>query len=52
MREELIKAIEEIATTTGMTTKECIKQAIELLELEIKERKKKYIQNLYGGKQC
>ena len=42
-REELIKAIEEIAMSTGITTKECIRQAIELLELEIEERKKNYM---------
>ena len=33
-REELIKAIEEIAMSTGITTKECIRQAIELLKEE------------------
>ena len=33
-RDELIKAIEEIATTTGITTKECIRQAIEMLKEE------------------
>jgi hypothetical protein len=31
---ELLKAIEEIATNTGMTVNECIRQAIELLEKE------------------
>lgn len=36
-QKELLKAIQEIAMTTGMTTKECIKQGIEMLK---KQRKK------------
>ncbi|MBU5440389.1 ribbon-helix-helix protein, CopG family [Tissierella sp. MSJ-40] len=34
LQSELLKAIEEIATTRGMTTEECIRQAIEILEGE------------------
>ena len=37
LQKELLKAIEEIATTRGMTTKECIIQAIEILEKEESE---------------
>jgi len=33
---ELIEGIEEISSSTGLTTKECIVQAIELLEKEKK----------------
>jgi len=33
-REELIKAITVVSTTTGMTVDECIKQALVLLEEE------------------
>jgi len=38
-REELIKAITVVATTTGMTVDECIKQALVLLEEEKYEEK-------------
>lgn len=31
---ELMKAIEEVATSTNMTVKECIRQAMEVLEKE------------------
>ena len=47
IQKELLKAIEEISMSTGMTTKECIRQVIELLELEVEKRKKNYIQSLY-----
>lgn len=33
---ELLKAIEEVATSTDMTVDECIRQAIEMLEKEEK----------------
>lgn len=47
IRKELLDAIEEIALETNMSVKEVIEQAIELLEIEIAERRKNYIQNLY-----
>ena len=50
MQKELLDAIEEIAVETNMTIEEVIKQAIELLEIEIAERRKNYIQNLYRRK--
>jgi hypothetical protein len=44
LRAELLKAIEEVATSTGMTAKECIRQAIEMLE---QEKEKDYIKRLH-----
>ncbi len=40
---ELIEGIEEVSSSTGITTKECIVQAIDILEQEKKERRKKYM---------
>ena len=48
IQKELLDAIEEIALEKNMSVKETIKQAIELLEIEIAERRKNYIKNLYG----
>lgn len=36
---ELIGGIQDVAMSTGITTKECIKQAIEMLEREEYNRK-------------
>lgn len=47
IQKELLDAIEEIALEKNMSVKEVIKQAIELLEIEIAERRKNYIKNLY-----
>lgn len=47
IRKELLDAIEEITLETNMSVKEVVKQAIELLEIEIAERRKNYIKNLY-----
>ncbi len=41
---ELIEGIEEISSSTGITTKECIVQAIDMLEQEKKERRKNYME--------
>ncbi len=37
IQKELLKAIEEISMSTGITTKECIRQAIEILKEEGKD---------------
>ena len=50
IQKELLDAIEEIALETNMTIEEVTKQAIELLEIEIAERRKNYILNLYRRK--
>jgi len=34
IQKEILAAIEEVAMNTGITTKECIRQAIELLKEE------------------
>lgn len=34
IEKELLKAIEEVATSTDMTVDECIRQALEVLEKE------------------
>ena len=44
LREELLKAIEEVATNTGLTVNDCIRQAIEMLE---QEKEKDYIKRLH-----
>lgn len=49
MQKELLDAIEEIALETNMSIEEVTKQAKELLEREMEERRKNYIKNLYRG---
>lgn len=51
LREELLNAIEEVATSTGLTVNECIRQAISMLE---QEKEKNYIKKIHyaiGGNQ-
>lgn len=44
---ELMKAIEEVATSTNMTVDECIRQAIELLNKQSYE--KRLYENMFRG---
>lgn len=47
LEKEFIDAIEEIVLETNMTIEEVTKQAKELLERVIEDRRKNYIRNLY-----
>lgn len=46
-QEELIEGIQEVAMNTGLTTKECIRQAIELTKRTEKQYKDTYLQQQY-----
>jgi Na+-translocating ferredoxin:NAD+ oxidoreductase RNF subunit RnfB len=46
-QKELITAIEEVATSTGLTVSECIRQAIALIKREKKQYKDTYLQQQY-----
>lgn len=46
-QEELLEGIQEVAMSTGLTTKECIRQAIEMAKKESKQYKDTYLQQQY-----
>ncbi len=46
-QEELIEGIQEVAMNTGLTTKEYIRQAIELTKRTEKQYKDTYLQQQY-----
>lgn len=46
-QKELITAIEEVSTSTGLTVSECIRQAIALIKREKKQYKDTYLQQQY-----
>lgn len=46
-QEELLEGIQEVAMSTGLTTKECIRQAIELTKREKKQYEDMYLQQQY-----